>query len=41
MYAVDESFLIRPQELSGNYQQIYLLAKQEKLGEKVAGEFSL
>jgi hypothetical protein len=33
--------MIRPPELSGKYQQRHILAKQEKLGEEIAGEFFL
>jgi hypothetical protein len=34
-------FLIRPPELSDSYQQRYLIAKQEKLGEEMTEEFCL
>jgi hypothetical protein len=35
------SFLIHPPELSGNYQQRYLIAKQKKFGEEMASELFL
>jgi hypothetical protein len=35
------SFLIPAQELSVNYQQRYLLAKQEKFGKEMAAKFCL
>jgi hypothetical protein len=35
------SFLIHLPELSGNYLQRYLVAKQEKLGKEMAAEFDL
>jgi hypothetical protein len=34
------SFLIRPPELSVNYQQTHLVAKREKLGEKLLLNFA-
>jgi hypothetical protein len=30
------SLLIRPPEISGSYQQRYIVAKQEELGEEMA-----
>jgi hypothetical protein len=35
-----QSFLIRPPELSGNYQQRHLVVEQEKCGEKLTQNFA-
>jgi hypothetical protein len=36
-----EKFMIHPPELSANYQQIHLIAKQEKTWREMAAEFCL